>query len=173
MSQYHSPIPTLDQTIPTTVASAQPSQVQQGEPEKPPVQQPIDDVQDQEQDQAAVTSPKLAGSMARVEYRDQHGNVLPEDLVASLRADGKVKFETRWESQSRLQHAHEIPIVDGQLAPPHPDVEGQNPETRGSPDDSVPPEKPASVVEGNERSSEKFDSPQAKPASEGNEATKK
>lgn len=146
--------------------------MQQGEPENPPVQQPDGPLQDQDTDQAAVTSPKLAGSVARVEYRDQHGNILPEDLVASLRADGKVKFETRWESKSRLQHAHEIPIVDGQLAPPHPDVEGQNPETGGSPEDSVPPEKPASVAQGNEQSTENPGSPEAKPASEGNEATK-
>lgn len=114
--------------------------------------------------------------MARVEYRDQHGNVLPEDLVASLRADGKVKFETRYESRSRLEHAQEIPIVDGQLefappAPPHPDVEGQNPETGGQPEDSVPPESPASVAEGNMRSAERSGPPEAKPASEGNEAT--
>lgn len=120
---------------------------------------------------AAVTSLKLAGSKARVEYRDQEGNILPEDLVSSLREEGKVKFETRWESKSRLQNAQEIPIVDGQLAPPHPDVEGQNPETGGSPEDSVPPESPASVAQGNERSAEQAKSPEAKPASEGNQAT--
>jgi dolichyl-phosphate-mannose-protein mannosyltransferase len=62
--------------------------------------------------------------------------------------------------------------VDGQLAPPHPDVEGQNPETGGRPEDSIPPERPASVAQGNERSVEKSSSPEAKPASEGNEATK-
>lgn len=120
--------------------------------------------------------------MARVEYRDQHGNVLPEDLVASLRADGNVKFETRYESQSRLEHAQEIPIVDGKLEfpspappapphPPHPDVEGQNPETGRQPEDSVPPESPASVAEGNMRSAERSGPPEAKPAGEGNEAT--
>lgn len=120
---------------------------------------------------AAVTPLKLAGSKARVEYRDQHGNVLPDDLVSSLRDEGKVKFETRYESKSRLQNAQEIPIVDGQLAPPHPDVEGQNPETGGSPEDSVPPESPASVEQGNERSAEQPKSPEAKPASDGNQAT--
>lgn len=129
--------------------------------------------QQQPEDQAAVTQPKLSGSVARVEYRDQHGNVLPEDVVASLRAEGKVKFETRYESRSKLEHAQEIPIVDGQLAPPHPDVEGQNPETgSGKPEDSVPPETPASVAEGNVRSVESSESPEAKPASEGFEATK-
>lgn len=153
----------MTNAVPTTAAHAAP-QVEQ--PQVQQQEQPVDPVA--EQDQAAVTSPKLAGTMARVEYRDQNGNILDEELVQSLRADGKVKFETRFESQSRLENAHEIPIVDGQLAPPHPDVEGQNPETNGDP---VPPESPASVVEGNERSAEFGNSPEAKPASEGFEAT--
>lgn len=110
--------------------------------------------------------------MARVEYRDQNGQVLDESLVASLRAEGKVKFETRYEPGKPLEHAHDVPVVDGQLAPPHPDVQGQNPETGSAPEDSVPPESPASVAEGNERSVEQSSSMEAKPASESNEATK-
>lgn len=121
---------------------------------------------------AAVTAPKIQGSMARVEYRDQNGKVLDENLVASLRAEGKVKFETRYEPGHKMENAHEVPIVDGQLAPPHPDVQGQNPETGSLPEDSVPPESPASVADGNERSVERPSSMGAKPASEGNEATK-
>lgn len=165
--------PIVDAVPTTPVQNAPP--VQQAQVEQPQVQQQEQQQQQadaaEEQEQAAVTSPKLAGTMARVEYRDQNGNILDENLVASLRADGKVKFETRWEPNSRLENAHEIPIVDGQLAPqapPHPDVEGQNPETNGEP---VPPESPASVVEGNERSAEVDSSPEAKPASELYEAT--
>lgn len=110
--------------------------------------------------------------MARVEYRDQNGKVLDENLVASLRAEGKVKFETRYEPGPPMENAHDVPVVDGQLAPPHPDVQGQNPETGSAPEDSVPPEIPASVAEGNERSAEQPSSmEEAKPASEGNEAT--
>ena len=159
-----------NQALPTHTADLNPPP-----PEQAQIQKDHDSVHG-EHDQAAVTSPKLAGSVARVEYRDQLGNILPEDVVASLRAEGKVKFETRFESRSRLENAHEIPIVDGQLAPPHapphPDVEGQNPETGGKVQDSVPPESPASVVQGNEQSAEKSSSLEAKPASEGNEATK-
>jgi dolichyl-phosphate-mannose-protein mannosyltransferase len=140
-------------------------------PVPPPVQAEKPDQEVQEEDPAAVTEPKLSGSVARVEYRDQNGNVLDESLVASLRAEGKVKFETRYESK-RLENGHEIPIVDGQLAPPHPDVEGQNPETGSKVEDSVPPESPASVADGNERSVEQANEPVASPASEGNEATK-
>ncbi|KAJ6115030.1 Dolichyl-phosphate-mannose--protein mannosyltransferase 1 [Penicillium sp. IBT 16267x] len=181
LSQYHSEVPALSQAVPTTSIPAPVPQVQQEQPnepeqpkqpQQPPVQEPAGIPQDQQTEEAAVTSPKLAGTMARIEYRDQHGNVLPEELVASLRADGNVKFETRYEAKSRLEHAQEVPIVDGQLAPPHPDVEGQNPETGGRPEDSIPPERPASVAQGNERSVEKSSSPEAKPASEGNEATK-
>lgn len=156
---------------PTTAAQAPPP------PPPPPVQaqepapEPAGEAA-QESDPAAVTAPKIQGSMARVEYRDQNGKVLDENLVASLRAEGKVKFETRYEPGQPLQNAHDVPIVDGQLAPPHPDVQGQNPETGSAPEDSVPPESPASVADGNERSVEQSSSMEAKPASEGNEATK-
>lgn len=123
-------------------------------------------------DPAAVTAPKIKGSMARVEYRDQNGKILDEKLVASLRAEGKVKFETRYDAGHKMENAHEVPVVDGQLAPPHPDVQGQNPETGSAPEDSVPPESPASVADGNESSVEYQRSLEARPASEGNEATK-
>lgn len=123
-------------------------------------------------DPAAVTAPKIKGSMARVEYRDQNGKILDEKLVASLRAEGKVKFETRYDAGHKMENAHEVPVVDGQLAPPHPDVQGQNPETGSAPEDSVPPESPASVADGNESSVEYQRSMEARPASEGNEATK-
>ena len=153
---------------PTTAVQAPPPPppVQAQEPEPAPAGEAV-----QESDPAAVTAPKLKGSVARVEYRDQNGKVLDENLVASLRAEGKVKFETRYEPGLPLENAHEVPIVDGQLAPPHPDVQGQNPETGSAPEDSVPPESPASVVDGNERSVEQPSSMEARPASEGNEAT--
>ncbi|KAJ5119678.1 Dolichyl-phosphate-mannose--protein mannosyltransferase 1 [Penicillium atrosanguineum] len=153
LSQY---VTSIDSpvAVPTTQPAAAPP-VKQQQPNEPAQEQ---------SEPAAVTEPKMSGSMARVEYRDQHGNILPEDLVASLRADGKVKFETRYESLASHENAQEVPIVDGKpvfpeppaqaQAPPHPDVEGQNPET-----------------EDNTRSAEESKVPQAKPASEGNEAT--
>ncbi|KAJ6178439.1 hypothetical protein N7519_008900 [Penicillium mononematosum] len=167
ITQYVPSMPPV--AAPTTAAQAPPPAppVQAEEPAPAPAGEAI-----QESDPAAVTAPKIAGSMARVEYRDQNGQVLDENLVASLRAEGKVKFETRYEPGQPLQNAHEVPVVDGQLAPPHPDVQGQNPETGSAPEDSVPPESPASVADGNERSVEQSSSMEAKPASEGNEATK-
>lgn len=170
MSQYVTSIE-APLAVPTTQPAAAPP-VKQQQPNEPAQEQ---------SEPAAVTEPKMSGSMARVEYRDQHGNILPEDLVASLRADGKVKFETRFESLASHEHAQEVPIVDGKpvfpeppaqaQAPPHPDVEGQNPETGSYREDSIAPERPASVAEGNTRSAEESKAPQAKPASEGNEAT--
>lgn len=159
MSQYVTEIPGFG-GVPTT-----PAVQAAGAP--PKVQDPAQLAQEQE---AAVTQPKLSGSVARVEYRDQNGNVLDQSLVSSLRAEGKVKFETRYDT-NRLQHAHEIPIVDGQLAPPHPDVQGQNPETGSKVEDSIPPESPASVADGTEQSADKPNEPVASPASEGNDAT--
>ncbi|KAK9860915.1 hypothetical protein MYU51_006309 [Penicillium brevicompactum] len=162
VTQY---VPNAPPAVPTTAAQAP--------PQAPPAQEPVPAGESADvSDPAAVTAPKIQGSMARVEYRDQNGQVLDENLVASLRAEGKVKFETRYDAGHKMENAHEVPIVDGQLAPPHPDVQGQNPETGSAPEDSVPPESPASVVEGNERSVEKPISMEAKPASEGNDATK-
>lgn len=156
LSQYVTHYTPIDEAVPTTAAHAPPQ-------DQAPVQ-PAEGVE-----QPGVTAPKISASKARVEYRDQHGNVLPEDLVASLRKEGKVKFETRYES--RLENAHEVDIVNGQVAPPHPEVEGQNPETRGKPEDAVPPESPASVAQGNEPSVERQSSQEARPASEGFDAT--
>jgi dolichyl-phosphate-mannose-protein mannosyltransferase len=108
--------------------------------------------------------------MARVEYRDQNGNVLDEALVASLAKEGKVSFETRHETRTRLEHGHEVEMVDGQIAPPHPDVEGQNPETVKNQEQQAAGDSPASVAVG-ESSVEEPSSPEPKPASEANEAT--
>jgi dolichyl-phosphate-mannose-protein mannosyltransferase len=175
LSQYVTAVsPSI--AVPTTQPAAAPP-VKQEQQQEQQQQQPIGT----ESEPAAMTEAKMPGSMARVEYRDQHGNILPEDLVASLRADGKVKFETRYESLANKENAQEVPIVDGKpvfpeasaqaQAPPHPDVEGQNPETGSYPEDSIAPERPASVAEGNTRSAEESKPLQAKPASEGNGAT--
>lgn len=163
MTQFHD----SQKAIPTTPAQAPPATEQ--------ANQPV--VQGQPEHEANVTPqanyPHLRGSKARVEYRDQHGNVLDESLVSSLQQEGKVQFETRYETRTRLSQAHEVDIIGGQVhppAPPHPDVEGQNPETFGEQEERRAGDIPASVA-GGERSAEKADFPKAKPASEGNEAT--
>ena len=56
----------------------------------------------------------------RVEYRDQDGNLLNEEEVAALA--GKVDFQTRYETRTRMIDAdgNEIPDSSAGTAPPHP-----------------------------------------------------
>ena len=162
---------------PTTQAQAPP--VQAPPAQEPLVQEPVqqeppkEEVPQEEEPAPSVTpeaQPSLKGKKARVEYRDENGNVLPESLVSSLRKNEKVKFETRFEYRSRLANGHEVDVVDGKVAPPHPDVEGQNPQTVQD-DERRPVEDVQAPVPGDGKSSEESNSPEAKPASEGNEAT--
>ena len=76
------------------------------------------------------------------EYRDQYGNLLNEDEVSAL--EGQVSFSTHYETRTRLVDAAGNLIAEGPagaggvggsvgteagVAPPHPDVQGRNPET--------------------------------------------
>lgn len=162
---------------PTTQAQAPP--VQAPPAQEPLVQEPVqqeppkEEVPQEEEPAPSVTpeaQPSLKGKKARVEYRDENGNVLPESLVSSLRQNEKVKFETRFEYRSRLANGHEVDVVDGKVAPPHPDVEGQNPQTVQD-DERRPVEDVQAPVPGDGKSIEESNPPEAKPASEGNEAT--
>jgi dolichyl-phosphate-mannose-protein mannosyltransferase len=130
-----------------------------------------------------VSAPPLAASHSivsreeKVEYRDQDGNLLDLKQVKAL--EGKVSFKTRYETRTRMvdEAGNEIPIDSeyAGVAPPHPDVEGIDPETAGIPEPDVK-EKPAvqrdvKADESKEDSIAKSDTGVAKPASEGNEAT--
>ena len=115
----------------------------------------------------------------KIEYRDQDGNILNEDQVSSL--EGKVSFQTRYETRTRVLDANGNELEDGPVspaggdgfAPPHPDADqgtsagqaeddGKEYPATASPEDDVGKEKSA------EKSQKK-----AKPASEGVEATSK
>lgn len=139
--------------------------------------------------QVPVGEQKILSREERVEYRDQDGNLLDEEQVKALQ--GKVEFKTRYETRTRIVDANgnEVPLpaggeqqgpanLDGAsneapmaaspeaVAPPHPDIEGAEPETkRLIPDEPIPAAKKS--VEGEKENSEKS----AKPASEGNDAT--
>ena len=144
-----------------------------------------------------------------LEHRDQDGNLLNEEQVKELK--GKVSFKTRYETRTRLVDADGNEIVgdgeeDGEamppppdhqqeqpnghvpegMAPPHPDVEGQNPETADAGgvggkegranegDEAVAADQPPTVGVEEDLEKEKIveeggDEPM--PASEGNEAT--
>ncbi|KAL2009160.1 hypothetical protein VTN00DRAFT_7354 [Thermoascus crustaceus] len=45
------------------------------------------------------------GQEERIEYRDQDGNLLNEEQVISLQKEGKVSFQTRYETRTRLINA--------------------------------------------------------------------
>lgn len=159
-------VPTTPAAIPQSPAPAKapPKQEKEEKREQKPAEH--------ESEAPVITSsssPKIQGTQARVEYRDQQGNILDEALVESLRKEGKVSFETRHETRTRLEHGHLMDVVDGKVAPPHPDVEGQNPETQDKPEEVVE-ESPASVP-GSGSSVAEPNSPEPEPASEGNEAT--
>ena len=107
----------------------------------------------------------------KVEYRDQNGNLLNEEQIQKLKEDGNVKFQTKYETRTRMVDANgsEIPMPSG-WAPQHPDVQGQNPDTKGVPEGdgkSVPAEAPVSSG----RSVDDQEQKQPKPASDVNEAT--
>jgi dolichyl-phosphate-mannose-protein mannosyltransferase len=113
---------------------------------------------------------RVIGREERIEYRDQDGNLLDESQVAALESDSKVSFKTKYETRTRLVDAsgNEIPGSDG-LAPAHPDVEGQNPDTKGVKAD--PHSQPANAA-ASLGSVNKEEHGKAMPASDANEATK-
>jgi dolichyl-phosphate-mannose-protein mannosyltransferase len=106
----------------------------------------------------------------KVEYRDQDGNLLDEAQVQALLAEGKASFQTKYETRTKLVDEHGNEVNPSDIAPPHPDVEGQNPQTKGVPEEqaNVSPadaEAGGSVKKGDDDS-------KAKPASDASEATK-
>lgn len=111
--------------------------------------------------------PSLINREERLEYRDENGNVLDPERVKALEKEGKVTFKTRYETKTRLldDYGNEVDLVDN-VAPPHPDAEGQNPET---PDINPERSQPASA-KGKEESID-LELGKPRPASEGNDAT--
>jgi dolichyl-phosphate-mannose-protein mannosyltransferase len=165
-------------------------------PSSPPAipvqEQPKDEKKSEEvvSDKAAVSPPPegapkelpILSKEERVEFRDENGRILNEDEVKAL--EGKVSFKTRYETRTRIVDAqgneiHESLVdareEDGQgVAPPHPDVEGRNPETKGE-GEAEPSEVPPTVEVAEDKEKEKSVEDAAKdprPASEAADATK-
>jgi dolichyl-phosphate-mannose-protein mannosyltransferase len=141
----------------------------------------------------ASASPKRVRREERIEYRDPNGNILDEEQVESLK--GKVRFETRYETRTRVVDAKgnkvEIPVpsvgwsppveeqaadVPGGVAPPHPDVHGVDPETKQATkrqgEKHLDLDEPIPEAEESVEGEKEKKGRSAKPASEGNEATK-
>ncbi|KAL8975407.1 MAG: hypothetical protein Q9197_000388 [Variospora fuerteventurae] len=114
----------------------------------------------------------------KVEYRDQDGNILDETQVKEL--EGKVSFETRYETRTKVIDSEGKEIADGPVgregvAPPHPDVE-RLPETAADQPEDDGREYPATASPEKdirkEKSVEKADDGKPRPASEPSEATR-
>lgn len=109
----------------------------------------------------------------RIEYRDEDGNLLDEEQVKEL--EGKVSFSTRYETRTRVVDADGNEIYEGAgVAPPHPDAEGRNPETveKGEAEaNEQPPTVGAADDIQKEKSAEKDDKGNPRPASEAKKAT--
>ncbi|KAI1263351.1 dolichyl-phosphate-mannose-protein mannosyltransferase 1 [Xylariaceae sp. FL1019] len=115
---------------------------------------------------------KVVGREEKIEYRDQDGNLLDEEQVKAL--EGKVEFKTKYETRTRVidGDGNEVPIPQEELAaagvaPPHPDVQGANQETKKIAQDSIAPSEASQSKDGEVESEQSA----PKPASEGNEAT--
>ncbi|KIV80013.1 hypothetical protein PV11_07548 [Exophiala sideris] len=124
-------------------------------------------------DQVAVTpqaETKVVGQEERVEYRDQNGNLLDEAKIQELLADGRASFSTKYETRTRMVDADGNEVNPSGVAPDHPDVEGQNPSTKGVPEEKANSE-PAQAKAGGSVKNEGDDG-KAKPASDASEATK-
>ncbi|KAL8383568.1 hypothetical protein RB595_010660 [Gaeumannomyces hyphopodioides] len=137
----------------------------------------------------------------RVEYRDQDGNLLDEEQVKALegKVEFKTRYETRTRvvdeqgreisnadeaaaaaaaaAQAAAQKAPEAPPAGQEkpvavgVAPPHPDVEGAAESTKQKSInvDTLVKDDP---IEPSQEGSKEKEQSKAKPASEGNEATK-
>ena len=118
-----------------------------------------------------------------LEYRDENGRVLNDEEVAALA--GKVSFKTRYETRTRIVDAngkeiHEELVAAREeegagVAPPHPDVEGRNPETQGEAQAEASEAPPTVEAVGDERKEASVEGQgganEAKPASEAKAAT--
>lgn len=108
---------------------------------------------------------KILSREEKIEYRDQDGNLLNEEQVKAL--EGKVEFKTKYETRTRVVDADGNEVLEV-VAPPHPDAEGANQETKKVPIDDEDVPKEASSSKDGEKEAERL---APKPASEGNEAT--
>jgi dolichyl-phosphate-mannose-protein mannosyltransferase len=164
----------------------------------PPVeqqQQPIEVRNDEAiSEQPAVSAPPqgipqdlpVVSKEERIEYRDENGRILDEDEVSALA--GKVSFKTRYETRTRIVDGQGNEIYEGLVdahggdeqagvAPPHPDVEGRNPETQQDSEPAEASDVPPTVdvVEDQQKEKsveqEKQEKQEAKPASEAQAAT--
>lgn len=110
----------------------------------------------------------VLGQEEKVEYRDEQGNLLNDEQVQALVKEGKATFHTKYETRTRLVDELGNEVPEG-FAPAHPDVQGQNPDTKGMPEEKGK-SQPAQANAGSSLKKDQFYPP--KPASDAKEATK-
>ncbi|KAH7119820.1 Dolichyl-phosphate-mannose-protein mannosyltransferase-domain-containing protein [Dendryphion nanum] len=155
------------------------------EAQEEPVKEPADP---NVSEPAAVSPPPVGKDLPilskeeKIEYRDENGRVLNDEEVAALA--GKVSFKTRYETRTRIIDGNGNEIYealvdqrDGEgpgVAPPHPDVEGRNPETKENSGEAEASEAPPTVEAVDDQKKERSVENQKKdpkPASEAQAAT--
>ena len=119
---------------------------------------------------AQLGAGRVIGQEEKVEYRDQDGNLLNEAQVQALLAEGKASFQTKYETRTRLVDEAGNEVDHSAVAPDHPDVEGQNPQTQGLPEEQAN-KSPADAQAGGSMKNAGDDG-KAKPASDASAATK-
>lgn len=161
---------------------------QQEQQQQQPIEVPHEEVISE---QPAVSAPPqgvpqdlpVLSKEERIEYRDENGRILDEEEVAALA--GKVSFKTRYETRTRIVDGQGNEIYEGLVdahgaeeqagvAPPHPDVEGRNPETQQDSEAAQPSDAPPTVDIQEDQQKEKSieqEKQEAKPASEAQAAT--
>ena len=165
----------------SSLGVAKAAQTTESATKKAPAQQPAA-AKNQAANEAISGAPKLEpegqkvlSKEERIEYRDQDGNLLDEEQVKAL--EGKVEFKTKYETRTRVLDGagNQVEVLvddnagDAGVAPPHPDVEGANQQTKKKNGEEPEVHKEASESKAGEKEAEKS-SP--KPASDGaNEAT--
>lgn len=194
---YHSQgEPVASASVPSSAPAApvvpevKPEQPEQ--PKEQPKQEPEAAKQDDVMSEAAIVSPPpqeapqelpIVSKEERIEYRDENGRILDDEEVKALA--GKVSFKTRYETRTRVidEEGNEVyeGLVDAHgdaeeagVAPPHPDAEGRNPETREAAEAQEASEAPPTVEAVQDQQKEKSIERQqeaAQPASEAKAAT--
>lgn len=114
----------------------------------------------------------------KIEYRDQDGNLLDQAQVAEL--EGKVSFQTRYETRTRVLDADGNEVDDesaGVKGTAPPSAADREPETAAEQPEDDGREYPATASPeedvGKEKSVKKNDDGKPRPASEAKDATKK
>jgi dolichyl-phosphate-mannose-protein mannosyltransferase len=160
-------------------------------------EQPQEAKQEEKKDQVVSEKPEVSAAPPppakdlpvvskeeRIEYRDENGRVLNDEEVAALA--GKVSFKTRYETRTRILDAQGNEIYEGLVdarepaeehgvAPPHPDAEGRNPETKEQEQAAEASDAPPTVEAAEDQLKEKSveqQNKEPKPASEAQAATK-